>query len=310
MKMGSAALESICAGILLSGVVGAAAVQAREPGVPPVMPPGQTMGVPIAAPLPEGFYVNVSMAYYDITVRDGAGKFQGTTATVIDPALQLTWVPGWEFLGAKFKMFMVQPIVYQDQQVTYPMPVAQHGNEAKLANGNLQVHPLDLTWTVGPGLFLNAGFSVFAPTGQWGSSEFINIGGNFWTFSPSVALTYLNGGWNFSLQALYFTNTKNTELDYKSGDEFMLSATVTKDIGAGLNVGPVAYYYKQVTSDVNNGTAWGGTIQGNGEKFAIGGAINTQIEKFNVLLMYTYDAYVQDAPGGGKAWVAVSYKFN
>lgn len=299
-----------CAAVTCAALVaGGGLAEAREPGVPPVMPPGQTMGVPIAAPLPEGFYASLSTGYYITQLTDGLGDRAGQKATVIDPALQLVWVPGWELLGASVKMFIVQPVVYVDQERTAPFPAAQQGHDAKWANANFQIHPVDLTWTLAPGLFVNAGFSVFVPTGQWGASEFINIGGNFWTFSPSLGVTWLRDGWNVSLEGIYFTNTENTELNYTSGDEVMLSATVTKDLG-GFSLGPVAYYYKQVTDDENAGTAYGGTIQEKGEKLGVGAALNTQIGATNLLLMYTYDAYARNTISGGKAWISVSYKFH
>ncbi len=297
-------------------LAGAGTARAREAGVPPVMPPGQTMGVPIAAPLPPGFYGGLSAAYYNAALKDANGKSGGQTSTVIDPALQLIWAPNWQFLGAHVKMFVVQPLVSIDQKRTDPFPPPMQGSASAFGAANIQIQPIDLTWDLAPGLFVNTGLSVFAPTGQWGIDDEVNIGANFWTFAPNLALTYLKDGWNISAQAIYFANTKNTRSDYQSGNEVMLSGTVTKDIGPmlglerPLSIGPVSYYYEQVTDDDNFGTSYGGMVQGNGKKFAIGAALNTRVGPVNTLLMYTYDAYVRDTVGGGKAWLGLSYKFN
>lgn len=293
--------------VLASSVFPIASVQAREPGVAPVMPPGATMGIPVAAPLPDGLYVNILTSYYDVQLKDNSGHFSGLDGTAIDPALQVIWVPGFELFGAKYKAYILQPTLYMTQTRSSPFPPPLRGDASTYTNANIQIQPIDLSWTLAPGLFFNAGFSVFAPTGQWGLNDPINAGANFWTFAPNFALTYLHDGWNYSLQGWYYANTENSVSRYRSGNEIMFDATITKDIG-GINVGPVAYYYKQVSQDRNFGASYGGSVSGDAEKYAVGGAISARIGDVNVLMMYTHDVYIRNTVGGGKAWLTFSYK--
>ncbi len=62
-----------------------------------------------------------------------------------------------------------------------------------------------------------------APTGRYSRSDPIgnNVGLNFWSYRPALALTYLNKtGQEFSLNLGYSINSQNDATKYKSGDEF------------------------------------------------------------------------------------------
>lgn len=288
-------------GVTLLSLTTTAAL-AREAGAPTSVPAGNTIGVAVAASPPPGFYFSSRSGYWDAELSDGNGDFGGQENTLVDTAFQFIWVPGTKILGGDYKAFATIPLLYNDQTRSAPFPAPMQGSESKLAFGNVEIHPLEVSWMIQPGIFVSTGFSIFAPTGQFSDTAEINSGANFWTFSPSIGYSYLRDGWNASVHAQYFTNTENKDTDYRSGDDVLVNATVMKDLG-GWSMGPVAYYRKQVTSDTNNGTSYGGTIQGKAEQTGVGLSVSKRFGAVEANVSYTHDVHVRNTVGGDKFWV-------
>ena len=169
----------------------------------------------------------------------------------------------------------------------------------------------DLSWTLGNGFYINAGFGVFPPIGQYGFNAPINLGAPFWTFEPSAALTYFKDGWTISAQAFFDINTVNPVNNYYSGTEIVVNATLTKLLFDRVNFGPVAYWYKQVTGDANWGgpNVYGGITSPPGDDLAIGASLSTQFGPLTAQLMFTQDVYVVNGIGGAKGWFNLIYHF-
>jgi hypothetical protein len=145
--------------------------------------------------------------------------------------------------------------------------------------------------------------------GQWEQNALINIGANFWTFEPNAAFSYYKDGWTASLQAVYDTNTINPTNKYYSGDQMFLNATFMKMFW-GVNIGPVAYWAKQVTPDFNWGgpTTFGGAVAPPGELFGTGGTMSTQFGPLSVQFMVTQELYAINSVKGTKLWLNFSYR--
>lgn len=284
-------------------------IAAREPGIAPLFPPGQTAGLPIAAPLPSGFYVGSRTALYDASLINDEGQAIGQRLIVASEALQVIWAPGWRMLGADYRMSFLQPFASVSQDRTSPLPPAMRGHSQQLGVANLKFHFLELSWDLGSGLYGAAGLSVYLPTGQWSSISPVNIGANFWTFEPSLAVTYLNDGWNLSLHALFNANTVNPANNYLSGSQVFVNLTATKNV-AGFQIGPVAYYQKQVTGDANYGgpTVFRGRTFPGPEQYAVGGSVIHRFEKVSVQFMITQDVFARNTTQGTKVWFNLSYK--
>jgi hypothetical protein len=280
----------------------AGAVQAREPGAPSSVPPGNTMGVAIGANPPPGFYLSSRSGYWDAELKDSNGDFGGQTNTLADTAVQLMWVPGIKVLGGDYKALVTVPFLYNDQKRTSPFPPPLQGSANDFAMGNIEITPVSLSWQIEPGIFVSSGLSVYAPTGKFSPTAAINSGADFWTISPSVGFSYLRGGLNLSLNVAYFANTENTTTKYRSGDEILANFTAMKDFG-GWSLGPVGYYRKQITDDKNNGANYGGTIQGKAEQAALGLGFSTRIGKVDASFNLTRDVYVRNTVGGTKLWM-------
>src|ERR1700742_3298326 len=132
------------------------------------------------------------------------------------------FVPGWTFLGATYDAVIVQPFVMDN--LGSPINVQQAGMF------NTYIVPGEMAWNKigGPG------------TG--------NVGSPFWTFQPEVIVSYLKDGWNLSAAIYEEINTRSTVSNYRSGNILHADFTATKTIGK-WTLGPVAYYWGQVTDD-------------------------------------------------------------
>ena len=79
----------------------------------------------------------------------------------------------------------------------------------------------------------------------------------------------------------------------------------------GFNIGPVAYWAKQVTPDVNNGgpTVFGGATLPSGELLGVGGTTSTLIGRnLSVQFMITQEVYSTNSVNGIRAWLNLSYR--
>lgn len=277
---------------------------AREPGVPTSVPPGNTMGVPVAVTPPPGFYFSLRSGYWDAELKNDQGDDAGQENTLVDTAAQVLWVPGFKLLGGDYRAFFTIPFISNDQSRGFPFPPPLQGNESGSGVGNIEISPIGLSWQIQPGIFAAAALSVFAPTGDFDSTG-ISTGGDFWTFAPNAAISYMRNGWNLTAHASLFFNTENSDSDYQSGNELLVNFTAFKDFG-GTSIGPVGYYRQQLTEDENNGQDYGGTIQGKAEQIGLGIGVSHRFGPVDVNLNITDDVHVRNAVGGPKFWLNLS----
>lgn len=291
--------------MLLGFSVAVQTANAREPGIAPVMPPGLTLGLPIALNPPPGFYLMNRSAYASYTLRDNNGNYNGQKSQILSDSLQLNWVPGWQLAGASYKAFVMLPVI--DLKMTRTTTATgKLGAWHSTGLGNPKLQPLDLSWMLGNGWAVGGGIGFYAPLGQYSKGADLNIAGHFWTLEPSFGVTYLKNGWHASMHVVYNTNTRNDDNQYKSGDQAFVNLTTTKAFGA-WSVGPVAYYQKQVTKDSNKGglPTYGGRIFDAPMQFGAGLIVNTEIDKLRLYAMVTRDVVVHNTAGGNKIWFNV-----
>lgn len=292
--------------LVASLVVAATTAQAREPGIAPQFPPGQTLGLANAVSPPPGLYLMNRVAWYDAQLRDDEGRAMGQQVTARSEAIQLTWVPGIKVLGADYKTFVNLPFV--DQTVKRTAPAAGRvGTYHTSGIADPKVQPLDLSWNLGDGWYIGTGLGVYVPVGTYHTGADINIGQHFWTVEPGVAVTYLKDGWNASVHALYDVNSENKDNHYTSGDQMFVNATLTRNLD-GWDVGPVGYYQKQVTEDRNNGgtDTFRGTTASPAEQVAAGLLASHALGPAKITAFVTHDIEARNTLGGDKFWLNVS----
>ena len=301
------AIGGVCLALVL--VVGSMA-SAREPGVGPSIPPGVTAGQANAVPLTPGLRVASLASYYDAYVVGPASQATGLHYQFPNETIMVTWASDQTILGAAYKAFTLVPIVNGTLLGNAPAPPPMRGSFSQFGIANPLLQIADLSWTLGNGFYINAGFGFFLPIGQYSFNAPVNLGAPFWTFEPSASLSYYKDGWTVSAQAFYDINTINPVNNYYSGDQLIVNATLMKLIH-GFNIGPVAYWSKQVTGDANYGgpRVYGGIPAPPGDDLAIGLSISTQFGHLSAQLMFTQDVYVVNGLGGSKGWFNLSYHF-
>jgi hypothetical protein len=136
--------------------------------------------------------------------------------------------------------------------------------------GDMIITPAILGWHSG-GHFFQARVDIFAPTGPYKVGSLANIGMNYWTFTPTVAYTYLDPhlGIDVSGSLGIDFNTPNESTNYQSGTLLHLDTSVTKSIGTtGLSLGLLGSMLYQIGDDSGGLAARLGGFRG--QAFAVG----------------------------------------
>jgi len=294
-------LSNVTGAALLAAALTASAASAREPGVLPTIPPGASMGVPIAAPSPfDGVFLSSRTGLSFQSFHDDDGTETPTELTITDTVLQFAIVPGNTVLGGQYRAFFTLPFIHVDaENVATPFGLVDDKNSGI---GSIEIRPVDLSWQTAPGIFVNAGLSIHTPTG-WSATDLVNPGQNFWSVAPSLGVSYLRDGWNASAHLLYFANFANKDNDYESGDEVHLNLTAMKDIGNNWSIGGVGYLRQQISDDKNPGGAYGGLVSGKAEQRGLGLSVTKQAGPININAMYTKEFSTRNSGGGDRLWL-------
>jgi hypothetical protein len=129
--------------------------------------------------------------------------------------------------------------------------------------GDITLYPFMLGWTALKGdLKYDVRLGIYAPTGDYEEGKLANVGKNYWTFEPTVSLSYISSkiGLELSAFAGMDFNTKNHETDYQTGTQFHLDLTAAEHLpllGGIIGVGANAFYYQQITGDSGSGAFLG-----------------------------------------------------
>lgn len=291
----------------LVSVLVAGAAEAREPGLGPSYIPAKTIGTPSALPMTNEFMFNSSTSYASNDLYDGNGDKTGDTFGIFSEILRFQWQPGLEILGGKYRTGITVPLVSTRADKVNPA-YGVVGDYSEFGVSNVEVTLADISWRLGNGWWMSGGFNVFTPLSSYDKNKAVKTGNPFWTFEPNLALNYAGDGWLAGVDLHYTISTKNTETDYRSGNQFFAHAWVTKEIG-GFNIGPAIYYNKQVTDDHNSGRNYGGRISAAPEQFGVGAIIGKRFQHFSTQLVYTHEVVANNAQGGDKVWLKLSVPF-
>ncbi len=171
----------------------------------------------------------------------------------------LLWVPGGcKFLCADYAMAIAQPFDYMNLRLQSATPNPPHtfiGN-ANWGTFNTVLVPYILSWKLpcdlhlGTGLGISLQDAMSSPgvnsVGQ--NTPFAGNGNGFYTFQPSLGLSWLHAGWNLGASFHYAFNLENPMTQYTSGDQIAVDYTATYTCGK-WTFGFGAFEETQVTSD-------------------------------------------------------------
>jgi hypothetical protein len=164
-----------------------------------------------------------------------------------------------------------------------------------------------------------------APIGRYDKNDPIgnNIGLNYWSYRPALAMTYLNKtGQEFSLNVGASINTQNQATHYKSGDEFYFTYAMQQYLSPVYAFGIGGYYYKQVSDDRQNGVVvnsnpnvfpfdpLNGGVGNRGEAFAIGPVLSYNYSQDLVFQAHwDHDLFSYDRPQRDQFYIRASIRF-
>lgn len=230
--------------------------------------PGATASFMDVLPGREAFvYVN-AFNYYSGSAGGshllplGGNVVANADATVYADTSLLLYETPWKILGLQYAAAVAIPYVWMDVKGTVQLgPQSANLKDSANGIGDIQLLPLMLGWKQGD-LSAGANFSIYAPSGDFEIGRLANVGKNFWTFQPSLNLSWLSH--KTGTEVTVFTgmdfSTKNDATDYQSGAIVYLDGTVAQHLplfGGLIGVGASGYYYQQVTGDSGSGAKLG-----------------------------------------------------
>jgi hypothetical protein len=217
----------------------ALAIQAGTTGDTPL---GITISLPVGANPPPGFYVNLHPTFSQGNSVNEDGDRTGVSSNTWGYGATWLYVPGFTVLGATYAMGLRGTTALN---ITVKTP---KGTFNRIGIPDLDIAPLNLSWSLGHGLFFDAEFSFNTPNGTYDVSNPVNIGNNHWAITPSIALTYLQNGWNLTAHLTTETAFQNPSTHYTDGTLLYTDLTATKKFGK-WTTGPVGYIYSQISPD-------------------------------------------------------------
>ncbi len=321
------------AALAIGGVAGSAT--AMESGTFQNRLNGATIGLPLGAAAPPGIYTGLETAYLGVSTGTsgpstgnqcvGTGNGACAKLPAIAQAVPLLWVPGWNFLGATYSASLVQAFYVFTTCGQGPAPnnTGSCSGGSPLTGGgfvytNTFFNPIALSWNLGGGLFVSAGFNFTAPDGTKGGVGNFTPNPDYWTFEPSFAVSYLGNNWVASANFFYDINTRSSgnccvpgvigSPPLPAGGNITSGNALYGDLMAlykfgKWSVGPVGYFEVQTTADSGNCTPFGagtpnGSFCGKYQTAALGALVGYDFGPVDLQVWFTDQIAGQDTPAG------------
>jgi hypothetical protein len=153
--------------------------------------PGETVGLALGSPLPEGVY------FVNTYSMGGYRGVDANTSTLGVEIPVLAWSTPWKFLGGRIEAYMAVPAI----SVGIPEALAPGASWAGR----------DYTALYNPALLVGEAWDL---GGGWGFSNFVGgyapvdndlrlFGHNIWVFNERAALSYTGDKWNLTAHVVY-----------------------------------------------------------------------------------------------------------
>jgi Putative MetA-pathway of phenol degradation len=224
-------LMTVVAGGVLSICMGTSSGVAGS-----VTQPGETVGVPAGAPLPEGLY-------FTNTADWGCRNTTPTSCFGITIPI-VTWSTPWTFLGARVQFFSVTPVAESG--------VSNTSYDASFFNPALFGQ---LAWNLGNGFGVSYALGAYAGVDQ-------AVAFSSTSFNQRFALSYIGNDWDLTANVIYGTQLDSVTnqpqispcpvpfgLKGCNPDFLNLDLTATKKLGK-WEFGAVAYGSTDLTSPI------------------------------------------------------------
>ncbi len=293
-------MKCLALGALVSGVAASVAGAAENGNTQ--YPPGAPQFYAGQIPPYPGLYFLSHTSYSTANqTNDGNGNAIPIDFDVkaVAETLRFLYVSDLEVAGAKVWGQLVVPLVHVDLTVPF-------ASDTNFGLGDM-VGAVGLAWYPDQKQSFIFGVDIATPTGRYGQNDFPNIGLNHWSFQPTVGYHYFDPeGLEFGVAARMIFNTKNTDTNYKSGNELVVDYAVGWNFGK-VRVGAVGYYLQQLTDDTGP-TAPADGHRGKG--FAIGPSLAYSINPaMQVSASWQHDIMAENRAEGDTVWLNFATKF-
>jgi hypothetical protein len=241
-----AARWAIGVAVVLSSVTGASAGS--------IMQPGETVGLAIGAPLPQGVYLIDTASQGNMRGVDDNDLFVNIPV--------LAWSTPWQLLGGRVEAYGAVP------SVSFSGKVLDH---TALYNTAAFV---GVAWDLGGGWGFSNFVGTYFPAGE------TRLNQNFWTFNNRAGLSYTSDGWDLTVHAIY--GATSTDDGVKLAPDFVnVDLTATKTFGK-LEIGPIAYYSSDLTGSAKQ------------SQFAVGGLVGWDFGPFKAQVYGSSDVHTEN----------------
>jgi hypothetical protein len=283
--------------------------QAFEPGAHPPYLAGATGGVPIGVLPPPAFYISSLTTYFNGVLHTDNSPKPAPTISVFSEGLAILWVPDAKLWGARYGAFVNQIVAVET--ITNLPPGRKTGSDTGLLN--TVISPLNLAWTLPSDFYVSVRFAFYPPNGQYDRHSLVNVANNFWSFEPSVGLSYLKGGFDFSLHLVYDIETENKSSSapgnvhsrYLSGHVFTADYSASQAFGQ-CRVGVTGHGVQQTTNDSAGGRTLRDTQLSN---FAIGPLIEYNARWIGVNAYYIREVMWKRTFGGDTFYLRATVRY-
>jgi len=289
------------AAFVAAATIAAQPAQAMEDGW--VALPDATVGTPTGALPPVGIYSSTGFQFYNIFVKDGAGKSVGVHHSQLDASQQFLIVPDVpEILGARYGAFVVFPV----RSRTTHMPT---GTYSYIGNVNTVISPLNLSWKLPNDFYFSAGFTYYVDDGAWRANDKVKVARGFDSYQAHFGLSWLPKDWVATANVALVASNKNTVSNYQSGATVGVDYTLLRKLG-GFELGLGGALDAQISDDLKNGVAVPATASYSAGRrsfiFNIGPVTRYKFNGVTFSANVFFDAVARNATGGTRVFLSIS----
>jgi len=269
------------------------------------------------------YYTNVTAGGAVSAAREvQIGRFNPTVTANLAASLkaqaELEWIqPNYTFatpvLGGQLTLSLGEFVGWQSANVAGtltatvpPFTLIRSDNITSTVSGLSDLYPsAALKWNDGVNNYMIYGTGDI-PVGAYDSTRLANLGIGHGAVDGGVGYTYLNPaiGREFSADAGLTYNMKNPSTNYQNGVDFHLDWAASQFISQQVFVGPVGYFYDQLSCDSGSGDRVGcfeSRVAGIGPQIGYLFPIGNMQGYLNLKGYGEFSG--QDRPSGWNAWL-------
>jgi hypothetical protein len=203
-------------------------------------------------PPPGVYFRDYNVFYFANRVNDGRGReiaAADARAFVYANVPRVIWITDLQILGGNIGVDALVPLQYTDLAFNQPPPAGRF-DESTFGIGDVFG---EVTWSRHlDRVSLALGYGVWAPTGDFSTTNPTRAGSGFWTHMLTAGVTFhLDGAKRWALSALnrYEISHDTRGLDLTPGQAYTLEWGLSHVLRETIDVGVVGYYQGQTTRD-------------------------------------------------------------